>query len=53
MKSRKILLSTEGPGHNVLKFKPSMVFNLNDAQHFLAELEKVLGESPLRQGLKV
>jgi 4-aminobutyrate aminotransferase-like enzyme len=53
MKSRKILLSTEGPGHNVLKFKPPMVFNLNDAQHFLAELEKVLGESPLRQGLKV
>jgi len=53
MKSRKILLSTEGPGHNVLKFKPPMVFNLADAEHLLAELEKVLGESPLRQGLKV
>ncbi|HBR59842.1 MAG TPA: alanine--glyoxylate aminotransferase, partial [Deltaproteobacteria bacterium] len=49
MKSRKILLSTEGPGHNVLKFKPPMVFNQRDAQHLLAELEQVLGESPLLQ----
>ena len=48
MKSRKILLSTEGPGHNVLKFKPPMVFNQRDAQHLLAELEQVLGESPLQ-----
>ena len=49
MKSRKILLSTEGPGHNVLKFKPPMVFNLNNAQHLLSGLEHVLGESPLLQ----
>ena len=48
MKSRKILLSTEGPGHNVLKFKPPMVFNQRDAEHFLAELEQVLCESPLQ-----
>ena len=53
MKSRKILLSTEGPGHNVLKFKPPMVFNLDDAQHLLSELEKVLGESPLQKSLKI
>jgi 4-aminobutyrate aminotransferase-like enzyme len=49
MKSRKILLSTEGPGHNVLKFKPPMVFNHSDAQQLLSELEQVLGESPLMQ----
>ena len=49
MKSRKILLSTEGPGHNVLKFKPPMVFNLNNAQHLLSGLKHVLGESPLLQ----
>ncbi|MFL2738482.1 MAG: aminotransferase class III-fold pyridoxal phosphate-dependent enzyme [bacterium] len=49
MKSRKILLSTEGPGHNVLKFKPPMVFNFNNAQHLLSGLEHVLGESPLLQ----
>ena len=49
MKSRKILLSTEGPGHNVLKFKPPMVFNHSDAQQLLSELEQVMGESPLLQ----
>jgi 4-aminobutyrate aminotransferase-like enzyme len=48
MKSRKILLSSEGPGHNVLKFKPPMVFNMRDAQHLLTELEQVLSESPLQ-----
>ena len=53
MKSRKILLSTEGPGHNVLKFKPPMVFNQRDAEHLLAELEQVLGESPLQQNRRV
>ena len=52
MKSRKILLSTEGPGHNVLKFKPPMVFNQHDAKHLLSELEQVLDESPLQKNLK-
>jgi 4-aminobutyrate aminotransferase-like enzyme/Ser/Thr protein kinase RdoA (MazF antagonist) len=52
MKSRKILLSTEGPGHNVLKFKPPMVFNQRDAKHLLSELEQVLDESPLQKNLK-
>ena len=52
LKSRKILLSTEGPGHNVLKFKPPMVFNHSDAQHLLAELQQVLRESPMQQNLK-
>ena len=47
MKLRNILLSSEGPGHNVLKFKPPVVFNMRDAQHLLAELGLVLGESPL------
>ena len=49
LKSRKILLSTDGPGHNVLKFKPPMVFNFVDAQHLLGELEQVLRESPMQQ----
>jgi len=48
MKARKILLSTEGPGHNVIKFKPPMVFSKNDARHLLLELENVLSESPMR-----
>jgi len=49
LKSRKILLSIEGPGHNVLKFKPPMVFSHKDAQHLLAEFERVLEENPLQQ----
>ena len=52
LKSRKILLSIEGPGHNVLKFKPPMVFNQSDAQHLLVELQQVLRESPMQQNLK-
>ena len=48
MKSRKILLSTEGPAHNVIKFKPPMVFSKNDARHLLLELENVLSESPMK-----
>ena len=49
MKSRKILLSTEGPGHNVIKFKPPMVFSRNDARRLLIELENVLSEYPLKK----
>ena len=48
MKSLKILLSTEGPGHNVIKFKPPMVFNQKDLQKFTVELEKILDETPLK-----
>ncbi len=36
MKERCILLSTDGPGHNVIKIKPPLVFNEENA-HFLAE----------------
>ena len=49
MKSRKILLSTEGPGNNVIKFKPPMVFSYSDARRLLGDLECVLCESPLMQ----
>ncbi len=52
LKSRKILLSTEGPRHNVLKFKPPMVFNQSDAQQLLVELQQVLRESPMQKNLK-
>ena len=36
MKENGILLSTDGPGHNVIKIKPPLVFNVENA-HFLAE----------------
>jgi 4-aminobutyrate aminotransferase-like enzyme len=36
MKENGILLSTDGPDHNVIKIKPPLVFNVENA-HFLAE----------------
>lgn len=48
----RILMNTEGKLGNVLKFKPPMVFNRQDAERFLAvlirahdELEKQIGEA--------
>ena len=38
----KILLSTDGPFHNVLKFKPPLCFTLENANQLLNALEKVL-----------
>lgn len=38
-----ILLSTEGPGHNVLKIKPPAAITAADVDHFLAALGECLG----------
>ena len=48
MKSLGILLSTEGPGKNVIKLKPPMVFNQINVQKLTVELEKILSETPLQ-----
>jgi 4-aminobutyrate aminotransferase-like enzyme len=42
MKARHVLLSTEGPEHDVLKIKPPIVFNSVNAEEFLDKLDKVL-----------
>ena len=42
MKDQKILLSTDGPDHNVIKIKPPMVFNKDNADEFLLKLSHVL-----------
>lgn len=44
MKDLGILLSTDGPFHNVIKFKPPMVFSKDNADYMLWGLEKVLTE---------
>jgi 4-aminobutyrate aminotransferase-like enzyme len=41
-------MSTEGPGHNVIKFKPPMVFGRNEGKFLLENLESVLQESPMQ-----
>ncbi|MEM7085275.1 MAG: aminotransferase class III-fold pyridoxal phosphate-dependent enzyme [Bacteroidota bacterium] len=44
MKDFKILMSTDGPDHNVLKIKPPLVFNKNNAEHLIHYLRKILKE---------
>ena len=42
MKERGILLSTDGPLHNVLKIKPPLVFTRENADFLVATLDEVL-----------
>lgn len=44
MRERGILLSTDGPLHNVLKIKPPLCFAETDADRLVAALDEVLGE---------
>ena len=43
MKARGILLSTDGPLHNVIKIKPPLVLNEDDVDRSLRALDEVLG----------
>jgi 4-aminobutyrate aminotransferase-like enzyme len=44
MKEKGILLSTEGPLHNVLKIKPPIVFSNSNADALVSSLDMILGE---------
>jgi 4-aminobutyrate aminotransferase-like enzyme len=44
MKERRILLSVDGPLHNVIKFKPPMVFSRDDATRLCTTLDEVLAD---------
>jgi 4-aminobutyrate aminotransferase-like enzyme/Ser/Thr protein kinase RdoA (MazF antagonist) len=44
MRERGILLSTDGPFHNVLKIKPPMVFTEENADFLVGMLDEILGE---------
>ncbi|KAF5273510.1 hypothetical protein FQA39_LY07527 [Lamprigera yunnana] len=44
MKEERVLISRDGPDENVLKFKPPMVFNKQNADVLVSALDKVLGE---------
>lgn len=48
MKARGILLSTEGPLHNVLKLKPPIIFRREHADLFMAVFTDVLRDTVLR-----
>lgn len=44
MKDHGILMSTDGPDHNVLKIKPPMVFSKENAEDVLYCLQRILAE---------
>lgn len=44
MRDHGILISTDGPDHNVLKLKPPLVFDEQDADRLVTTLAKVLAE---------
>ena len=44
MKEHSILMSTDGPGNNVLKIKPPLVFNKQNAKDLIFYLQKILKE---------
>ena len=48
MKDHGILISTDGPLHNVLKLKPPIVFTEQNADEVVQVLDKVLGEDCLQ-----
>jgi 4-aminobutyrate aminotransferase-like enzyme/Ser/Thr protein kinase RdoA (MazF antagonist) len=48
MRERGILLSTDGPLHNVLKIKPPMVFTEENADFLVGTLDEILGEDLAR-----
>ncbi len=44
LRAERILLSTDGPDNNVLKFKPPMVFDARDAERLVTALDRILGD---------
>ncbi|MBT8221115.1 MAG: aminotransferase class III-fold pyridoxal phosphate-dependent enzyme [Bacteroidia bacterium] len=49
MRQNNILLSTDGPDHNVIKIKPPMLFNEDHINLFMVTLNKILVEDYLHQ----
>lgn len=45
-----ILMSTDGPDHNVLKIKPPMVFNTSHADELVSRLRQVFSEDGMMVG---
>ncbi len=43
-----VLISTDGPDHNVIKIKPPITFNQQHADELLLRLNTVLGENPMQ-----
>jgi len=50
MKDHGILLSTDGPDHNVIKMKPPLCVSESDVDRVVAAYDRVLGEDFVRLG---
>ena len=48
MKQKGVLISSDGPDHNVLKIKSPLVFNKNNADYLLESLDAVMIENSFR-----
>lgn len=48
MKQHGILMSTDGPDHNVIKIKPPLVFSIEDANLLLQTLGRILKEDVMK-----
>ncbi len=48
MKEHGILMSSDGPDHNVLKIKPPMIFNRENADDLILYLHKILKEDYMK-----
>ncbi|GCB70415.1 hypothetical protein scyTo_0005670, partial [Scyliorhinus torazame] len=52
LKKELILLSTDGPDRNVLKFKPPMCFTMEDAQYLVEKIDRILTEMEMTNTCK-
>ncbi len=50
MRDLSVLMSTDGPDHNVIKIKPPLPFHEDDAAFLLETLRRVLRENAMRIG---
>lgn len=48
MRDHGILISTDGPYHNVLKMKPPIVFTKEQADRLVTTLDRILRETPVQ-----
>jgi 4-aminobutyrate aminotransferase-like enzyme len=49
MKKIGILMSSDGPNHNVIKIKPPLTFTIENEDEVLFYLHKIFGEDFMRQ----
>ena len=44
MKEKGVLLSTDGPDHNVIKIKPPMIFSKDNALELVSKIDETIAE---------